>query len=145
MSEKSRNIIFTLCVSATIVTLGLNLFIVRLVDDAFNTLRNEASKAQQVMIAQDYATQVTTIAEYETIRAHELEEQLNTLAEQYVVESQRSLKLSFQLEMQELSIQSQTAYLDQLIEYIEKNKLPIPAPDLGRVPALSEDIPLEKL
>ena len=127
-----QNVIFTFCVLATFAAMGLNLLAMNAVRVTFDSLYNEAAKAQQIMIAQDYAMTSATIAEYEAGRAHELEEKLEVTVQQYVEVLKANQNLAFTAEMNSISIKAQGAYIEQLREYIEAHKLPVPAPDMNR-------------
>ncbi len=130
MSEKFRNLIFLLCVGSCFLMLGLNIFVGSMIEQTFTSLYNEAAKAQQIMVAQDYAMQIATLAEHEAQRAHELEQNMERLAEKYIQVVKEGNNMAFQLEMQNVSIEAQCSYIGQLTELLETNNIEVPVPDM---------------
>ena len=130
MSNLFRNSIFIVCVFATFIVLGMNLWLCRTLEQTFESAHNEAAKAQQIMVAQEYAMQIATLAEHESQRAHELQETLEQIIDQYRKVVQAGDQMSFQLEMQGMALQAQGSYIGQLLEFIKANDLTAPAPDM---------------
>ena len=81
---------------------------------------------KEVAIAQEYANNLARLADLAAQRAHELDEQLIKVRQAFMNllnETQRRDNVAqFQLEMV-------NGYVGQLAQYIEDNKLPVPAPD----------------
>lgn len=133
MSDRFRNVVFLVCVSATFLVVGLNLLTMKTVQNTFSSLYNEAAKAQQIMVAQDYAMSTASIAEHQTQKVHELEERLEMAFQQYIQVVEANQQMSFQSAMNEMALRAQGAYIEQLREYIADHDLPVPVPDLNRV------------
>ncbi len=135
--EGFRIFIFLLCIFSCIAVTGVNSYVTRLdqnlVRNTFDDLRVQAAQAQQIMIAQEYAMQVGAIAEYETTRAHELEQKGQQLVAQFINLSREVENLRFTAEVERVAVQAQGIYIRQLIEFIEANNLAAPQPDMNRV------------
>ena len=108
LSEGFRNFMFLLCIFSCVAVTGMNSYVTRLdqksVRTVFSDLRVQAAQAQQIMIAQEYAMQVGTIAEYQTVRSHELEQKGQQLVEQFVKLSREIENLRFTAEIEHVSI-----------------------------------------
>ena len=136
ISDTFRNFIFLLCIFSCIAVTGMNSYVTYLnqksVHNTFNDLRVQAAQTQQIMIAQEYAMQIGTIAEHETVRAHELEQKGQQLVERFIELSHQIENLRFTAELEGVSIQALSAYVKQLTEFIEDNNLVAPKPDMNR-------------
>lgn len=137
LREGFRNFMFLFCIFSCIAVTAMNSYITRqdqkLVRNTFNSLRAQAAASQQIMIAQEFAMQIGTIAEYETTRAHELEQKGQQLVERFIELSQQIENLRFTYDIEHLAIQAQGIYIKQLTEFIEANSLVAPQPDMNRV------------
>lgn len=130
MSNTFKNIVFIILSVACLISIILTGISQYVIADTFESLSAEAARAQQVAIAQEYATEIAQIATMEASRAHALDEQGLALTEQYfgVLEQQQSLR--DQVEMYEISDKLSCSYIGQLIQVLQDNKIPIPTPDL---------------
>lgn len=114
-----KNTIFVVCVVSTFVAVYCNYLTQEKLIDTFTDLKHEANRAHQLSIAQEYATQLSTVTEYEVIRAHELEESLDNLVRRHMKSLSDLERLNFEFEMM-------GKYLQQLIDFIEENNLDVP-------------------
>lgn len=137
LSEGFRNFIFLLCIFSCIAVTGMNSYVTRidqnLVRGTFEDLRLQAVQAQQISVAQEYAMQIGVIAEYQTTRAHELEQKGEQIVKRFIELSQQVQNLKFTSEVERVAIQAQSIYIKQLTEFIEANNLAAPQPDMNRV------------
>lgn len=136
-SEGFRNFIFLICIFSCVAVTGMHSYVIRRdqksVRNTFNDLRVQSAQAQQIMIAQEYAMQISTIAEYETTRAHELEQKGQQLVKRFLELSQQVQNLQFTAELEHVTVRAQVMYIKQLTEFIEANNLVAPQPDMNRV------------
>ena len=81
---------------------------------------------KEIAIAQDYANNLARVLDLEAQRAHELGEKL-------IEARQAFMNLLREVQRRDATTQLQldmlNGYIGQLIEYMEDNKLPVPAPD----------------
>jgi hypothetical protein len=111
-----------------------------LIADTFHSLTVQAAEAKQISVAQDYATQIGVIAEYEATRAHNLDTQLRNLVSQMQQLYQANQQLSFQSQMDQVAITYQNGC-------IEANNLTVPEIDTelafeeGAQPDECDDLP----
>lgn len=122
MSKAFQNISFALCIIGCLLVTALNNYVTRqdqkVIYKTFNSLYAESARANQVMVGQEYATMMGSIAELEAFRAHELEEQLESTFEIFAQQSRIIEQLQLQLSINENII-------NQLIQYIQG--IPVPA------------------
>lgn len=145
-SERRRNVIVAIAVILCLLTTSLNAIVTRTnsitIAKSFETLAHEDSQAKQIMVAQDYAMQVGLIAQYESSRAHELEQKMSRFMKEYVSLLRAFDQLKSERSFDQIAIERQGAYINQLMEFIDANGLTVPAPINALQPAPDVDDPL---
>lgn len=131
-----HNIIFMLCISSCLGSAAINTYVTRLnqvtFSKTFGSLTTQAVQANQITVAQDYAMTVSTLAEYEAGRAHELEQILNRASKEYLKLHKYSQQLQYMNQMNVVSLKEQRNYIDKLLKFIIDNNLSPPSPSIYR-------------
>ena len=131
-----HTIVFMLCIGGCLGSTVINSYTARLnqvtVSKTFGSLTAQAVQANQITIAQDYAMTVSTLAEYEAGRAHELEQILTKVSKEYVKLNNYSQQLQYMNQMNVASLKEQRDYIYKLLKFIQANNLSPPTPKIDR-------------
>lgn len=125
-----HNIVFMLCIGGCLGSTVINSYVARLnqvtVAKTFGSLTTQAVQANQITIAQDYAMTVSTLAEYEAGRAHELEQIVTRTSKEYIKLYTYSQQLQYMNQMNGVALKEQRDYIGKLLKFIKDNNLPTP-------------------
>lgn len=126
MNDTFKNVVFVTCVVSCLLVTGLSSYTAQynqqLFDRVFSSLAAEQNNQQVLSVAQEYAARLAIIAEYQTTRAHELEQSL--------IQFQG---LAIRDEMNTAIIKASEVYIEQLTQALEENDIEVPEIDLERV------------
>ena len=116
-----RDLLFFCCTMLCLACLILTFHSQSAVWQTFESLKAEATQAQQIAIAQDYANTMARVAEYEAGRAHELDERIMEMATQFLQAAQNNSILKSEIVLLGM-------YIQQLVDTLEENQIAIPEP-----------------
>lgn len=138
MSDRFKNFVFIITIAGCLAVTALNTWTTKYnqaaVIETFDSQAAQAAQSQQIAIAQKYGLRMANIAELEANHAHRMHEKMDR-AEIYFAGMESEIDvLRIQILIATTTWEAQAMYIQQLMEYIEANNLPIPVPDLDQLP-----------